>query len=1098
MELDMPMRARRRPHGRGRRQLEAGEPSCRPAFVDDPVRPRSAGGPRRLSPPERARRPRRRRLRASERAAAGRQPRPPPHRPRGRARRAPPGRHGPRGRQRQHAVPARFHPRRARRPGLRADPRRASDPRRRARRRRARSSASSARRPPPRAQARQARELHPHPPRPHRRSGGPRAAVEGLERVYADVAVAVATGSPMRARVADASRPTAAIRRRSPPDEIAEAIAFLDWMVADNFTFLGVREYRFAEGDAAADPGRGHRPRPSARSDRAGPAPRRRARGDDARDPRLPGKPCGAHHHQGQRQVARAPARPSRLRRRQAVLRRRRGSRANCASSACSPRAPTLDTPPRCPTCATRSPRWSPRAGFDPASYAGRALLNVLENYPRDELFQIDDDTLYRFALDILQSLRAAAHPRPARGSTSSTASSRCSSSSRRTATTASCASPRRRVSGRRLRGPRLGRLSGLSGRPARAHPLHHRPRRGRHADDRPRRPWRGASPPSSAPGATRCATRSPRRSAAPRARALAARYANAFSGRLPGSLRRRGRARRHRRSSSSSPRHRPRAVDLYRREGDDDHAASTSRSFRAARRCRSPSACRCWRTSASGSSTSGPTGSLPAGAGEAERVWLHDMTLERASGGADRHRRRSRARSRRRSSRCSGACAESDGFNRLVLEAGLGWRDVAMVRALGRYLRQIRIAFGQDYLAATLARHAAIAAQIVRAVLCALRSARRGRPARSAEAAIRGEIEAALQRRREPRRGPHPAPLRQPRRGGPAHELLPDRARTACRAQTIAFKFDCARVEGLPLPRPLYEIFVYSPRVEGVHLRFGKVARGGLRWSDRPQDFRTEILGLVKAQQVKNAVIVPVGAKGGFVPKQLPPPRDRQAWLAEGTESYQHLRPHPARSSPTTSSATAIVPPADTVRHDGDDPYLVVAADKGTATFSDIANAHLDRDGPLARRRLRLRRQPGLRPQEDGHHRAGRLGGGEAPFPRDGRRHPDASRSRSPASATCRATCSATACCCRRRSSSSPPSTTATSSSIPTPIRKHPGPSASACSTCRARAGRTTTRALISAGGGVFSRGAKSIPLSPRGARAARPRRRRRRRRTR
>ena len=142
-----------------------------------------------------------------------------------------------------------------------------------------------------------------------------------------------------------------------------------------------------------------------------------------------------------------------------------------------------------------------------------------------------------------------------------------------------------------------------------------------------------------------------------------------------------------------------------------------------------------------------------------------------------------------------------------------------------------------------------------------------------------------------------------------------------------------------MPLPRPLYEIFVYSPRVEGVHLRFGKVARGGLRWSDRPQDFRTEVLGLVKAQQVKNAVIVPVGAKGGFVPKHLPPASDRQAWLAEGTESYR-IFVRTLLQLTDNIVGDDVVPPADTVRHDGDDPYLVVAADKGTATFSDIANA--------------------------------------------------------------------------------------------------------------------------------------------------------------
>src|SRR5205807_8032460 len=107
-----------------------------------------------------------------------------------------------------------------------------------------------------------------------------------------------------------------------------------------------------------------------------------------------------------------------------------------------------------------------------------------------------------------------------------------------------------------------------------------------------------------------------------------------------------------------------------------------------------------------------------------------------------------------------------------------------------------------------------------------------------------------------------------------------------------ISLKCEPRKIEDLPAPRPLYEIFVYSPRVEGIHLRFGKVARGGLRWSDRPQDFRTEILGLVKAQQVKNAVIVPVGAKGGFVPKRLPPPSNRDARMAEGTDTFRHVLP--------------------------------------------------------------------------------------------------------------------------------------------------------------------------------------------------------------
>ncbi|MPZ57186.1 MAG: NAD-glutamate dehydrogenase, partial [Rhizobiales bacterium] len=152
-----------------------------------------------------------------------------------------------------------------------------------------------------------------------------------------------------------------------------------------------------------------------------------------------------------------------------------------------------------------------------------------------------------------------------------------------------------------------------------------------------------------------------------------------------------------------------------------------------------------------------------------------------------------------------------------------------------------------------------------------------------------------------------------------------------------IAIKYDSRCLEDIPLPRPLYEIFVYSPGAEGVHLRFGKVARGGIRWSDRPQDFRTEVLGLVKAQQVKNACIVPVGSKGGFVPKRLPA-GPREAVQAEGVASY---RAFIAALLDVTDNLDGdrVVAPQNVVRHDGDDPYLVVAADKGTATFSDIAN---------------------------------------------------------------------------------------------------------------------------------------------------------------
>ena len=156
---------------------------------------------------------------------------------------------------------------------------------------------------------------------------------------------------------------------------------------------------------------------------------------------------------------------------------------------------------------------------------------------------------------------------------------------------------------------------------------------------------------------------------------------------------------------------------------------------------------------------------------------------------------------------------------------------------------------------------------------------------------------------------------------------------------EALAFKIDSSAVPGLPAPVPWREIWVYSPRVEGIHLRGGPVARGGLRWSDRRDDFRTEILGLMKAQMVKNAVIVPTGAKGGFYPKHLPSPANRDAWLAEGTESYRiFIR---ALLSVTDNIVEdKVVHPDGVVVHDDQDPYFVVAADKGTASFSDVANA--------------------------------------------------------------------------------------------------------------------------------------------------------------
>src|SRR5216683_6688408 len=265
------------------------------------------------------------------------------------------------------------------------------------------------------------------------------------------------------------------------------------------------------------------------------------------------------------------------------------------------------------------------------------------------------------------------------------------------------------------------------------------------------------------------------------------------------------------------------------------------------------------------------------------------------------------------------GGAAENDGYNALVLAAGLMWRDVALIRTLSRFLRQIRVPYSQDYMWTTLVKHGPIAADVVRLFNARFDPRIAADARRASEAEIAAAIEAALAQvesldeDRILRRFVNAvqAAIR-------TNFYQLDRAGQPKRLITV--KLDSRKLDGLPLPKPLYEIFVYSPRVEGVHLRFGKVARGGIRWSDRPQDFRTEVLGLVKAQQVKNAVIVPVGAKGGFVPKRLPPPSNRDAWMAEGTETYRIFIRSLLELTDNLDGDT-IVPPNDTVRHDGDDP---------------------------------------------------------------------------------------------------------------------------------------------------------------------------------
>lgn len=280
---------------------------------------------------------------------------------------------------------------------------------------------------------------------------------------------------------------------------------------------------------------------------------------------------------------------------------------------------------------------------------------------------------------------------------------------------------------------------------------------------------------------------------------------------------------------------------------------------------------------------------------------------------------------------------SEDDGLNCLVISAGLDWRRVALVRTITRYLLQTELPFSQSYVENLLAQHSDLVVLLVDLFFARFDPAAQGdRDAN--QATLRESIDAALDaianldadRVLRAVLGVIMAGLR-------TNYFQTDES--GAPKSYISLKMDSHKLPELPKPLPMVEAFVYSPQVEGVHLRGGKVARGGLRWSDRREDFRTEVLGLMKAQMVKNAVIVPVGAKGGFVVKNAPANEDREARQKRGIACYQTFT-RGLLDITDNSQGDKVVPPANVIRHDGDDPYLVVAADKGTASFSDIANA--------------------------------------------------------------------------------------------------------------------------------------------------------------
>ena len=270
---------------------------------------------------------------------------------------------------------------------------------------------------------------------------------------------------------------------------------------------------------------------------------------------------------------------------------------------------------------------------------------------------------------------------------------------------------------------------------------------------------------------------------------------------------------------------------------------------------------------------------------------------------------------------------AEADGFNRLVLRAGLTWQECWLLRAMYRWLKQVGFAFSQASVEATLATHPSAARTLVDLFHVRFAPGRLGRDETTLDSAWSALLDGVA---------------------NPDEDRILTRLMTLLRAVLrtnfhqgkayLALKIDSATAGEMPLPRPWREIFVHSARMEGCHLRAGPVARGGIRWSDRREDFRTEILGLMKAQRLKNVVIVPTGAKGGFVLKHPPAPGDREAIMAEGVACYRILI-NAMLDMADTLHGDQIVTPDRVIRRDGDDPYMVAAADKGTATFSDIAN---------------------------------------------------------------------------------------------------------------------------------------------------------------
>jgi glutamate dehydrogenase len=762
-----------------------------------------------------------------------------------------------------------------------------------------------------------------------------------LDNVLADVRRAIEDWQAMNDRVNALISELSDGPSEVQVDDLAESIAFLKWLMDNNFTFLGVRDYLYSEEDNAAGVSFG-----------AALGILRGREGDvfaaDGGRLALAPRALKAFQERTTLIITKTNSR-SRVHRRTAmdhVVVKHHDAHGKLTGGL---QIVGLFTS----TAYVRSTRNIPhlrskvanvvaRAGFDAMSHSGKTLINLLETYPRDEMFQIDEDTLLRFALTILQlNERPRVRVLPRRDAFERFVSVLVYVPRDR------YDSAIRAAIGDLLATEFVGKMVSfvpffLEGPMVRVHFIVARREDGR-------------------PGELGHPARRELESAVTRlvkswsdgllealadahdpvnARALFTKYGSAFSAVYRG------------------------AFDPSGAVGDIAAIEALSSNFRLVvdfqpgyRENRKGANLKLW-------SYGRPiplservpvlehmgfivvdesTYDIQTGDHDRPDVWLHAMQLDRRDGpavdiGAAKFRLDS----------CFAAVmrgeAENDGYNALVLVAGLPWRDVALMRALSRYLRQLRVPYSQDYMWATHVKHAGIAERIV-ALFAArfdpdLPMSSQQRDER--QAAIVSEIEARLTKvdsLDEDRIIRHFVNAVQSAVRTNFYQLPPPFPQTGeIGGPAIAVKFDSRTIKGMPLPRPLCEIFICSPRLEAVHLRFGPVARGGIRWSDRPQDFRTEVLGLVKAQQVKNAVIVPVGAKGGFVLKRLPA-GNRDAIQAEAIAVYKIFM-STLLDLTDNLDLKGVVAPVKVVRHDADDPYLVVAADKGTATFSDTANA--------------------------------------------------------------------------------------------------------------------------------------------------------------